>query len=137
VDVEIHVLFTSALAGGQWSVSLSCFFTPRGRGHSIHWIGGCVAPEPVRMIMEILDPTRTRNLTLGRPVRSQSLYRLRYIGSYVHIRAGFMARIFNTHTHTRTHAHTYTLTNYGSYIQAIHTNYFSRLSQFSSYKFPC
>jgi hypothetical protein len=29
-------------------------------------------------VEKILDPTRTRTPTLGRPARSQSLYRLRY-----------------------------------------------------------
>jgi hypothetical protein len=37
LDVQIHILLTSALAGGEWSASRPGRFTSRN-----HWIGGCV-----------------------------------------------------------------------------------------------
>jgi hypothetical protein len=33
---------TSALAGGEWSDSHPCRFTPEERAPSTHWLGGCV-----------------------------------------------------------------------------------------------
>jgi hypothetical protein len=39
VDVQIHVFFTSALVGGEWSASQPCGFTP-----GTYWIGGWVDP---------------------------------------------------------------------------------------------
>jgi hypothetical protein len=45
VHVEIHVLLTSALVGGKWTVSrLSCF-TPGERAPGNHWIGGWLGPR--------------------------------------------------------------------------------------------
>jgi hypothetical protein len=44
VDVQIHVLLTSALVGGQWSASRPGRFTPRERDPGRHWIGGWVDP---------------------------------------------------------------------------------------------
>jgi hypothetical protein len=40
VDVEIHVILTSALVGGEWPASCPCWFTP-----GTHWIGGWVDPK--------------------------------------------------------------------------------------------
>jgi hypothetical protein len=40
VDVQIHVFFTSALVGGEWSASRLYRFTP-----GIHWIGGLAEPQ--------------------------------------------------------------------------------------------
>jgi hypothetical protein len=40
VDVQIHILLTSALAGGEWSVSCSGRFIP-----GTHLIGGWVSPR--------------------------------------------------------------------------------------------
>jgi hypothetical protein len=40
VDVYIHIFLTSALAGGEWSASRLCRFTP-----GTHWIGGWVGPR--------------------------------------------------------------------------------------------
>jgi hypothetical protein len=38
---------TSALDGGEWSVSRSGRFTPRERTPDTHWIGGWVGPRAV------------------------------------------------------------------------------------------
>jgi hypothetical protein len=45
VDVEIHIYFTSALAGGEWSASRPGRFTPGERVPCTHWIGGWVDPR--------------------------------------------------------------------------------------------
>jgi hypothetical protein len=36
VDVQIHIFLTSALAGGEWSASGLCHFTPRERVPEVH-----------------------------------------------------------------------------------------------------
>jgi hypothetical protein len=41
---SIHSL-TSALDGGEWSVSRPGYFTPRERVPGAHWIGSCVDPR--------------------------------------------------------------------------------------------
>jgi hypothetical protein len=45
VDVYIHIFLTSTLAGGEWSISCPCRFTPRERAPDTHWIGGWVDPR--------------------------------------------------------------------------------------------
>jgi hypothetical protein len=45
VDVQSHILLTSALAGGEWSASRPGRFTPGERAPSTHWIGGWVDPR--------------------------------------------------------------------------------------------
>jgi hypothetical protein len=45
VDVEAHVVFTSALVGGEWSASRTGRFTPGERAPGTHWIGGWVGPR--------------------------------------------------------------------------------------------
>jgi hypothetical protein len=46
VDVQIHISFISALAGGEWSASRSSRFTPVERAPPFtHWIGGWVDPR--------------------------------------------------------------------------------------------
>jgi hypothetical protein len=45
VDVQIHVVLTSALVGGQWSASRPYRFTPGERAPGIHWIRGLVGPR--------------------------------------------------------------------------------------------
>jgi hypothetical protein len=45
VDAYIHIFLTSALAGGEWSVSRPDRFTPGERAPGIHWIGGWVDPR--------------------------------------------------------------------------------------------
>jgi hypothetical protein len=47
VEVELHVLLTSALDGGEWSVLRPGRFTPRERAPGTHWIGGWVDPRAV------------------------------------------------------------------------------------------
>jgi hypothetical protein len=42
VDVQLHAFLTSAIDGGEWSVSHPCPFTPRERAPGTHWIGGWV-----------------------------------------------------------------------------------------------
>jgi hypothetical protein len=80
VDVHIHIFLTSALAGGEWSASRPCRFTPCERAPGIHWIGGWVSPRPGLDEVEkrkFLILTGLEILPLGRPARSQSPYRLR------------------------------------------------------------
>jgi hypothetical protein len=95
VDVYIHIFFTSALAGA--SASRPCRFTPGERTPGTHWIGGWVGPRAG------LDDVENRKFLtlpglelrlLGRPARSQSLYRLRY--------PGFTIVLFN-HTKQKFH----------------------------------
>jgi hypothetical protein len=84
VDVQIHVFLTSALAGGEWSVSRPGRFNPGERAPDTHWIGGWVGPRA-----GLDDVEKRKFLTLpgfelhllGLPARSQSLSRLRYPGS--------------------------------------------------------
>jgi hypothetical protein len=72
------------LAGGEWSASRPCRFTPGERGPGTRWIGGWVGPRT-----GLDDVEKNKFLTLpglelrplGRPARNQSLYRLRYPGS--------------------------------------------------------
>jgi hypothetical protein len=79
VDVDIHIFLTSVAVRGEWSASRSGRFTP-----GIHWIGSWVGPKA-----GVDDVEKRKFLTLqglelrplGRPARSQSLYRLRYPGS--------------------------------------------------------
>jgi len=44
VEVQLHAFLTSALDGGEWSVSRPGRFTPRKRAPGAHWIGGWVGP---------------------------------------------------------------------------------------------
>jgi hypothetical protein len=77
--------FNKALVGGEWLASRPCRFTPGERVPGTHWIGGWVAPKPVltTWARENSLPYRNSNSEpLGRPARSQSLYRLRYPGSH-------------------------------------------------------
>jgi hypothetical protein len=81
----MHIFLTSALGGGEWSASRPDRFTPGWRASSSHWIGGWAdlraglhnAEKRKFLILQGLELW-----TLGRPARSQSLYRLRYPGSY-------------------------------------------------------
>jgi hypothetical protein len=84
VDEKFHIFLTSALARGEWSASRPGRFTPRERAPGTHWIGGWVDPRA-----GVDDVEKRKFFTLpglelqplGRPARSQSLYRLRYPGS--------------------------------------------------------
>jgi hypothetical protein len=42
VDVQIHIYLTSALVGGEWSISRPGRFTPGERAPVTHWIKGWV-----------------------------------------------------------------------------------------------
>jgi hypothetical protein len=78
---------TSALVGGEWSDSRSCRFTPR-EAPGTDWIGSWVDPRAGLEHMEkwkFLTLPGLEPRPLSRPARSQSLYRLRYPGSPVHL----------------------------------------------------
>jgi hypothetical protein len=83
VDVYIHIFFTSALDGCEWSVSRPSHFTPGEKVPSIHCMEGWVDP---RAGLEDVEKRKFLTLPelelrpLGRSARSQSLYRLRYPG---------------------------------------------------------
>jgi hypothetical protein len=75
---------TSALGGDEWSASRPGRFTPGERTHGTHWIGRWVNPRAGRVGVEkrkFLTLPGLELQPLGRPARSQSLYRLRYPGS--------------------------------------------------------
>jgi hypothetical protein len=80
-----NIFLTSALVGGEWSVSRPDRFTPGERATGTHWIGDWVDP---RAGLDDVEKKKLLNLhglelrPLGRPARSQSPYRLRYAGSY-------------------------------------------------------
>jgi hypothetical protein len=81
VDVYIHIFLTLALAGGEWSASRPGHFTPWERAPGTHWIGGWVDPRAGLNDMEkrkFLTLPGLKPRLLGRPARSQSLYRLHY-----------------------------------------------------------
>jgi hypothetical protein len=85
VDVYVHIFLNSALAGDEWSASLPGRFTPGKTAPITQWIGVWVGPRA-----RLGDLEKRKFLTLpglelrplGGPARSQSLYRLRYPGSY-------------------------------------------------------
>jgi hypothetical protein len=81
VDLKIHILLTSALAGDEWSDSRPGRFTPGERAPGTHSIGGWVDPRIGLDDLETLPGLELR--LLSRPARSQSLYRLRYPGTSV------------------------------------------------------
>jgi hypothetical protein len=84
IYVQIHIFLTSALVGREWSASRPCCFTPGEKTPGTQWIGGWVGPRA-----GLDDVEKRKFLTLpglelrllGRPARSQSLYRLSYPGS--------------------------------------------------------
>jgi hypothetical protein len=84
VAVYIHVFLTSALVGGEWSVSCSSRFTPGERTPCTHRIGGLVGPRTGLNDVEyrkFLTLPELELRLLGHPARSQSLDRLSYRGS--------------------------------------------------------
>jgi hypothetical protein len=84
VDVQIHNFLTLALVAGEWSASRLGRFTPEERALDTHWIGGWVGPRAGLDDMEkrkFLTLPQLKLQPLGRPARSQSLYRLHYPGS--------------------------------------------------------
>jgi hypothetical protein len=79
VDILIHIIFISALVGGDRSASRSGYFTTGERPPpSTHWIGGWVGPRA-----GLYDVEKRKFFTLPglelrplcRPARRQSLYR--------------------------------------------------------------
>jgi hypothetical protein len=84
VDVEIHIFGTSVLYGGECSGSRPCRFKPGEIDPDSHWIEGWVdhrtGLDDVEKI-KFLTLLGLELRPLGRPVRSQSLYGLRYPGS--------------------------------------------------------
>jgi hypothetical protein len=82
VNVQMHVFLTSALFGGEWSVSRPGRFNPREGAPVTHWRLGALDDIEKRKILPLsgfeLRP-------LGRPARSQSLYQLSYPGSPIWI----------------------------------------------------
>jgi hypothetical protein len=89
VDVYTHVFLTSALAGGEWSISRPCRFIPGESAPGTHWIGCWVDPRAGLDDLEkrkfLTTPPGLELRPLRRPARSQSLYRLRYPGSYRYV----------------------------------------------------
>jgi hypothetical protein len=84
-----HVFLTSALVWGEWSASRCILFTPGERSPSAHCIGGWVGPRAGMDAMEnraFLTLKGIELRPLGRPARSQSLYRPRYRGSQIDTR---------------------------------------------------
>jgi hypothetical protein len=85
VDVYTHVFLTFVLVGGEWSASRPGRFTPGERAPVPHSIGGWVGPRA-----GLGDVEKRKFLTLpglelrplSRSAHSQSLYRLRYLGSH-------------------------------------------------------
>jgi hypothetical protein len=82
--MDLH-FFILVLVGGEWSTSRPGCFTLGERIPVTYRTGGWVDPRAV------LDETEERKFLtlpgvelrpLGRPTRSQSLYRLRYPGSF-------------------------------------------------------
>jgi hypothetical protein len=85
VDVQIHVLLTSALFGGQWSATRPGRFTPGKKVHGTYWIGGWVGPRTgLDMKKKFLPLAGLELRPLCRPARNQSLYRQCYPNSHTH-----------------------------------------------------
>jgi hypothetical protein len=80
VDVLIHIFLTSALVGGEWSASRHGRFTLWERAPGSLWRGGWVGhrtgPDDVEK-KKFLTLLGLELRPLGRPARSQSLYRQR------------------------------------------------------------
>jgi hypothetical protein len=84
VDVYIHIFLTSTLSGGEWSASCPCRIIPDERAPGNHWIEILVDPSAglANLVKRKFLPAPGLELRpLGRPTRSQSLYRLHYPGS--------------------------------------------------------
>jgi hypothetical protein len=81
IYIYIHILLASVLVEGERSDSRSGSFTPEERATGAHGIGDWVGPRAGLDIVEkrkFLTLPRLELRSLGRPARSQSLYRLRY-----------------------------------------------------------
>jgi hypothetical protein len=71
VEIQLHVFLTSAIDGGDWSVSSPGRFTPEERAPGTHWIGGWRATA----IANILQVPRLRMRGDKTPLPHTSLYR--------------------------------------------------------------
>jgi hypothetical protein len=85
VDVYSHIFLPSTLVGGEWPASRPGRFIPGERASGTRWIGDWVGPRTGMGDVEkrkflILPGLKLQ--PLGRPACSQSLYRLRYLGSF-------------------------------------------------------
>jgi hypothetical protein len=81
VDIWIHIFLTSSLAGGEWLASGLDRFTPEERSPG-SWVGPRVGLDDLEK-RKFLTLPGLKLRPLGRPVRIQSLYRLRCPGSYI------------------------------------------------------
>jgi hypothetical protein len=62
VHVQIYILLTSALVGGEWLASRPGRFTPGERAPGIHCIGDWAGPRVgLDNVEKFLNPTGTRN----------------------------------------------------------------------------
>jgi hypothetical protein len=80
----IHIFLTSALVGGEWSSWRTGRFTPGGIALSTHLIGWVVPGAGLDAVekKQFLTLTGLELRSLGRSARSQSLFGLRYPGSW-------------------------------------------------------
>jgi hypothetical protein len=72
--------FDVSISGGEWSASLPSRFTPGERATETFWIEGWVGPRARLNKLEggkFLTLPGLELRLIGRPSRSQSLYRLR------------------------------------------------------------
>jgi hypothetical protein len=86
VVVQIHVFLTSALVRGEWTASRPGRFICGERTPATHWMGGLVGPRAGLNDIERRKILLLQILELrpfGRPARRQSLYRLRYLNSFL------------------------------------------------------
>jgi hypothetical protein len=81
IYIYIHMFLTSTLVGGVWSTSRPSLFTTEERAPGTHYRGGWVDPSASLddvVKRKFLNLPALELRPLGRPARSQSLYRLRF-----------------------------------------------------------
>jgi hypothetical protein len=70
VNIYIHIFWTSAVAGGEWSA-----LPPGERTPDTHWIGGWVGPtaglDDVEKWKKIFYPTGTLDSSVVQPLASR------------------------------------------------------------------
>jgi hypothetical protein len=75
VELQIHIFLTSALVGAEWSASRLGRFTPAT--HCVgSWVGSRIGLNDVEK-RKFLTLPELELRPVGRPARSQSLYRIR------------------------------------------------------------
>jgi hypothetical protein len=87
----IHVFFTWALAGGEWSASRPGRFTPEEKAPSTYWIGGWVGPRAGMDDLEKRKFLTVPGLEIRNLVRPA---RLSYPGSHMVLVVFFFISIF-------------------------------------------